>query len=258
MSHAQYPLAGQAHKLRETISSRGLIALMRYDPHSPRCFEGMKANLLDGLPTIIRLHAGANYPNAIRREQIDLEGQAVLVVGYDDSKEAFAIIDPFQRTPGKSPEITWLPYEQLATTIVDISLGEDIPPTNLKIDVVKMEGQGVIEISIGLPEIYGTITDYDLLTLEEVRMDVKINCKDNSLTTHHALNGKYPLGTGATTKVFLPKSFDDSMDVSIKVDGMIHGSRPYDYRDHIGLDYSCTFTSQKIEAPDTEMEFTNT
>jgi hypothetical protein len=218
----------------------------------------MKSNLLDGLPTIIRLHPGANYPNKIRREQIDLEGQAVLVVGYDDAKEAFAIIDPFQRTSGKAPEITWLPYEQLATIIVDISLGEDIPPTNLKIDVIKMERQGVIEISVGLPDIYGTITDYDLLTLEEVRMDVKINCKDNSLTTHHAFNGKYPLGTTAETKVFLPKSFEDTMDVSIKVDGMIHGSRPYDYRDHIGLDYSCTFTSQEIETPDTEIEFTNT
>jgi len=260
MSHAQFKLEKQARKLHEKISPRGLVGLMRYDPHSPRCFEGMKLNLLEGLPTIIRLHPGANYPNEIRREQIDLEGQAVLVIGYDDTKEAFAIIDPFQRIPGRTPEINWMPFEQLATTIVDISLGEDVPPKSLKIDVIKMNGQGDLEISISLPEIYGTITDYDLLTLEEISMDVKVSCQDNSLMTHHAFNGKYPFGTTAKTKIFLPKSLDATMDVSIKVDGLIHGSRPYDYRDHIGLDYSCTFTSttQEIEVSDKEIEFTNT
>lgn len=257
MSYPELKIEEKSDKLHETITPRGLIGLMRYDPHSPRCFEGMKLNLLEGLPTIIRLHSGANYPNETRREQIDLEGQAVLVVGYDDTIQAFAIVDPFQRTAANAPEITWMPYEQLATTIVDISLGEDIPPTNLKIDVIKMKGQGHLEISIGLPEIYGTITDYDLLTLEEISLDVKIDCKDNSLLTHHAFNGKYPLGTSAKTKVFFPKSFDDPMDVSIKVDSFIHGSRPYEYRDRIGLDYTCTFVSANQETETTEIELGN-
>lgn len=259
MSHVQLKLEEQSRKLHETILPRGLIGLMRYDPHSPRCFEGMRLNLLEGLPTIIRLHPGANYPNEICREKIDLEGQAVLVVGYDDLKEAFAIIDPFQRTPEQIPEITWMPYEQLATTIVDYSSGQEIPPTHLKIEVTKKTDQDYIEVSIGLPEIYDTITDYNLLTLEELSMSAVINCKDKSLKIHHVFGGKYPLGTTAKTKLFFPKNYNDSMDLSIKVDGFLHGCRPYDYRDSIGLDYTCTFTSysQKIQTHKTDSEFTS-
>ncbi len=90
------------------VSYRGIASVSRYDPHSPRCFEGIKLNLLENRPVILRLHAAANYPSGDYRFQIDQEGHAILLVGYDDDAQAFAVVDPFQRAHGSAVG-AWLP-----------------------------------------------------------------------------------------------------------------------------------------------------
>lgn len=228
------------------ISYRGLVSIMRYDPHLPRCFEGMKLNLLEGRPTILRLHAGANYPTGEYKYQIDQEGQAILVVGYDDDKQAFAIVDPFQRMH-EPPAITWLLYEQLTLTMVDASSGADTQSRGLDIDVTMSETDFKLYISIGLPQVHGTIMDHDLFTLEDIKADVTLKYDGRAEESHHIAEGKYLIGSHATFEIELPSTVGGNLDISINADGLIHGNRPYDYRDAIGVDYKHTFALTQEE-----------
>ncbi|WP_395606404.1 C39 family peptidase [Pseudomonas sp. B22129] len=103
----------------------GLISLTGYEPWPPRFIAGVKNTIQDNHPVIIRLHGAAEYPStAMDRYAIDLESHAVMIVGFDDSRAAFEIIDPWNNAfGGINGGKRWLPYETAALTIVDASLG---------------------------------------------------------------------------------------------------------------------------------------
>lgn len=82
------------HKIEDS-TFKGLAPVVCYEPWFPRCLEAIKQCLNDGYPLLVRLHSAASYPNdADECYKLDLESQAVLIVGYDDEKQAVAIVDP--------------------------------------------------------------------------------------------------------------------------------------------------------------------
>lgn len=226
------------------VSYRGIAGVSRYDPHSPRCFEGIKLNLFENRPVILRLHSAANYPNGDYRFQIDQEGHAIILVGYDDDAQAFAVVDPFQRVSGVAV-VTWLPYEDLALTMVDASLGTDVTSSGLSMDVSMSKNYSALHVSIGLPKVYGIIMDHDLFVLEEISIDVTLKCCGKVVVSRHASDEWCFVGSQARFEISLPIDFYGDVEVFISADGVLHGMRPYEYRDVIGVDFESVLVLER-------------
>lgn len=238
----------------KTIHHRGLVSIMRYDPHVTRCFEGIKLNLLEDRPTIVRVHAAANYPINQNSYIIDQEGHAILIVGYDDDKLAFAIIDPFQRE-NQPPSITWLPYEKLAITMVDMTLGNDLESPGLHVDAKISGDRSSIQICTGIPNVYGTIIDQDHLILRNLEVHVTITYEGTTEFFHHTARAELPIGSQEIFKIKIPNNARKNIYVSINVNGTIKGVRPYEYQDQIGANLNCSFSlmSNKIHSQNNQI-----
>lgn len=227
MSNVVFIEKSEDKRKMKTIHHRGLVSIMRYDPHVTRCFEGIKLNLLEDRPTIVRVHAAANYPINQNSYIIDQEGHAILIVGYDDDKLAFAIIDPFQRE-NQPPSITWLPYEKLAITMVDMTLGNDLESPGLHVDAKISGDRSSIQICTGIPNVYGTIIDQDHLILRNLEVHVTITYEGTTEFFHHAARAELPIGSQEIFKIKIPNNARKNIYASINVNGTIKGVRPYE------------------------------
>lgn len=227
------------------ISHRGIAGVMRYDPHIPRCFEGLKYNLLQGRPSILRLHSGSNYPTGEYRHQIDKEGQAILIVGYDDDEKAFAVIDPYQRS-SERPTITWLPYDQLALQNVDASMANDMSSVGLDIQMA-LTDDSKLQATVGLPRVYGTLMDHDCFTLEDISVEMVLKYDGKTETHQQIAHDKCLIGSAAVFTIDLPHIKSGTLEVVVNAEAILHGNRPYEYRDTIGADLRHSFVLSNEE-----------
>lgn len=227
------------------VSPRGLSGISRYDPHSPRCFQGIKLNLLENRPTLLRVHSAASYPAGDYRFQLDEEGHAIVIVGYDDVRQAFAVIDPFKRD-NLEAAVTWLSYRDLSLTMVDASLGTDLTAPGLYLSATVSEVGHKLFVSVGLPQVYGTIIDHDNFSLEDVRISVSFSIGGKRFESSHFANGNYFIGSRVNFYIDLPIDCNDGIDVEIVADGVLHGLRPYEYRDAIGADFHAFFPGEEM------------
>lgn len=224
-----------------TLTYRGLAGVIRYDPHLPRCFEGIKHNLLAERPTLMRLHAGANYPViGDKKIQIDQEGQAILVIGYDDEQSAFAVIDPFPRSPGEIPKVEWVPFDNLEITMVDASKGSDTYSAGLDATVMLGDEGSHLVFTVGLPSVRGSLMDHDAIWLEDLHAEAILSFSSQSETHQIAIDGKYRLGQQAEFTLPVPSGAATEITIELKFDATLCGMRPYEYKDAIGVDLSQT------------------
>lgn len=109
----------------KTTTAKGLAPVVCYEPWFPRVLESIKQSIHDGHSVLIRLHSAASYPLSLSDIYVvDLESHAVLIVGYDDAKEAVAVIDPWDKNwGGNLGGRRWIPYATLGLLAVNTSLG---------------------------------------------------------------------------------------------------------------------------------------
>ena len=158
------------------VEGHNLVSVTGYDPHLPRCIEAIKHALFAGNPVIIRLHAAADYPiSGDAKYQIDQEGQAVLIVGYDEELDALAVIDPFRRDRMKGPGIQWISITEFEVTMVNSSRGQSNGGGRgggkwAHLD----EATRMLSVGVGFPGFRGSIMDHDSLTMDDTRVEIRL------------------------------------------------------------------------------------
>jgi len=217
------------------ITHQGLASILCYDPFLPRCIEGIKLNLLAGLPSLVRLHAGANYPTPSEyRYQVDLEGHAVLIVGFDDVKRAFFVVDPYRRCSDESIEKTWLPYEDLTIAMVDCSSGNQTVPPNLKIEAAVSNCGSTLQIHAGIPLPFGPVMDLDNLHLSGATLEVQFHEANRSITRLLTNPATARIGEHFSFQTEIPRDIAPDATVDVQVSATIGGTRPYAYNARVG------------------------
>ena len=65
-------------------TANALVPVIGYEPWSLRALESIKSSIVNGVPTLIRVHSAADYPieNEELSHRLDMESHCVLIVGY--------------------------------------------------------------------------------------------------------------------------------------------------------------------------------
>ena len=216
-----------------------MLSVLGYDPHLPRCIEAIKHTLLDGRPSIIRLHAAANYPTSgDEKYQIDQEGQVVLIVGYDETNDTLAIIDPFQRSAHQTPQVEWISISDLEVTMVDSSKGSHSSPGRggrggrwMRLS----ENTRTLSVEFGFPRVKGTIMDHDVLSIESVVATITVQHDHGTYEASARAVGSVTVDNAAKLEFDLPDEVGGKLSIEASISAELHGTRPYEYRDALNF-----------------------
>ena len=225
------------------VEGHNLVSVAGYDPHLPRCIEAIKHALFAGNPVIIRLHAAADYPiDGEEKYQIDQEGQAVLIVGYDEEMEALAVIDPFARDRMKGPGAQWISITEFEVTMVNSSRGQSNGGGRgggkwAHLD----ETTRMLSVAVGFPTFRGSIMDHDSLTMDETKVAIRLLHSGGEHIDVARIAGSILVGDDATATFQLPSDLTGAFTLETRVDTTLNGKRPYAYSDHIWNKWSQTF-----------------
>jgi hypothetical protein len=197
----------------------------------------MRRSLADGHPVLIRLHPAAAYPApAAMMQKNDLEGHATLVVGYDDDKRSFALLDPWQnRWGGARGGLRWISYSQLQMEIVDSTLDYMLIPAPLVVQGRISRGIGnarVLNIFVSFYKPHGIVMDQDNQVLREVKVTLEPNQNvEFDGPTTSIVKGVWPVGKKAHVSFALAHTAVIPDEIIVNVQARIAGSRPYPFED---------------------------
>lgn len=225
--------------IAEDSTFSGLAPVVCYEPWFPRCLEAIKQCLSDGYPLLIRLHSAASYPNDISDcYMLDLESQAVLIIGYDDEKQAVAIIDPWNNNwGGELGGKRWVSYSDISRQTVNTSLGIIMcltPPQFQLTQQLDVNQNLSITAEIGFYSPRGVVMDRDSwaikkITAECILPDMWGKAIQFEMEGHWIVGDLITLSMPITTK----PECDGEIKVIIKAE--IEGIRPYQFKDCIEM-----------------------
>jgi hypothetical protein len=211
-------------------ASRGVGAILCYDPYFTRMLRSVKKALGDGNPVMIRLHSAARYPIPLEQiYRVDLESHAVLIVGYDDHQSAIAISDPW------TGNLHWLSYQNLSLLLVNGTKDCYIVPAPLDIDCSAVENgdASFLCIRVGFYSPDGIVMDRDEQLLTSVRVRV-IGSKGWGPTERQTeVTGSWKVGEFATLSMRIPPPLYHLAEIRLEVSVTLRGERPYPYTDII-------------------------
>ncbi len=228
---------------------KGLAPVVCYEPWFPRCLEAIKQCLNDGYPLLIRLHSAASYPNdASECYKLDLESQAVLIVGYDDEKQAVAIVDPWNNNwGGEIGGRRWITYADVSKQTVNTSLGMAMCLTPPQVHLTQQldANQNLsITAEIGFYSPRGIVMDRDSwaikkITAECILPDIWGKAIQYEIEGHWIVGDLINLSMPITSK----PECDGEIKVQIKAE--IEGKRPYEFSDCIEMSKSILVNAVK-------------
>lgn len=224
----------------KTVTARGLAPVVCYDPWFPRALESIKQSIHDGHPVLIRLHSAASYPiNSDLRYLIDVESHAILIVGYDDAKQAVAIIDPWNKNwGGNLGGRRWLTYTALEQQTVDSSKGISVPLASLQ---TKSEAQFdetgnlSIKLQIGFYIPRGTVMDRDSWAITKVNVNCGLPESWGSKQIDYEIVGRWLVGDTVNLSLPITNNLKGDGEISLSIHAAIRGKRPYDFEDNISV-----------------------
>lgn len=219
-------------------SSVGLAPVVCYDPWFPRSLESIKKTIADGFPILVRLHSGSSYArSAPECYEHDMESQAVMIIGYDDAKQAVQICDPWDRRfGGQRGGSQWIPYEQLIIEIVDSSRGWSMPLSTLDVTVDCLWSPThalTLEIAAGFYTPTGRIMDREGWAINDIHVSVQLGESWGASLIEHHMQGPWHVGGKAVCSIALPGSLPSEGELAIELVAGIQGARPYAFQDHI-------------------------
>ena len=231
-----------------SLEYKGLIGLIKYDPFKPRTIESMKLDIMDGRPLVIRLHSAADYPvDDELSYQIDNEGQAMMICGYDDDKQAFAYIDPRSES-GPEPEIGWLAYSIFDSAGVNASKGAYCLAVGLDVSAKFVERSPILRVEIGFPQIRGTIMDHDCIYLGDITASIEVSVGSAQFKIEVPMDGKYYVNQRARSSLDLCDFSGQSVHLRIEAGASLFGTRPYNYVDRLGAKYCQAVSVPALES----------
>jgi hypothetical protein len=203
----------------------GLGAVLCYDPYFSRMVQSVRQTLADGHPILVRLHPAAQYPAPHATALVnDLESHAVLIVGYDDGQQAFAIADPWSNEMfgGSRGGVRWMQYEELALTVVNST--KDCYQVLSPLDVKAEADDTHLNVSVGFYEPDGIVMDSDSLSVRRVTVRVG----QHTATSE----GKWRVGERATLQIPLElAAIANSETATVSVEAVVGANRPYPFED---------------------------
>ena len=145
-------------------TANALVPVIGYEPWSLRALESIKSSIVNGVPTLIRVHSAADYPieNEELSHRLDMESHCVLIVGYNDDKEEFDIVDPWNPNwGGQHGGVGKLPYESLHVACVNCTAekGTRLSLISHKIRPVLIEENASLAVDLGFYEPLGYVID---------------------------------------------------------------------------------------------------
>jgi hypothetical protein len=224
-------------KVEQTATKTGLCTTMVYDPYYARAIEGLKRILLQGNPIMMRLHPGADYElpeEALYR--VDLEGQAVLITGYDDETREFIVQDPWSTEFGAGPSgKRRMGYWELAYRMVNSSKGYAAAPRP-PMAVARAEDKGdhteiTLEIGLYTPDL--NIMDATTSWLENVAVEIAgTDGLELVGTSSSRVEGRFGHGEVATFR-FRAELYSNTPLLQVVVSADYVAERPYQFREHM-------------------------
>ncbi|WP_434137051.1 C39 family peptidase (plasmid) [Pseudomonas luteola] len=220
--------------------SSGLLSVTGYEPWSPRLLESIKRSINNGHPIIIRLHGAANYPTSSPQKYlVDLESHAVMLVGFDDNKQAFEVYDPWRRSSikGKGGK-SWLSYTEVILSTVNASKGVIVAVAPPMMDVYfeendKLEYELKFNLSFYAPDAH--IMDVENYKISNIAIKAILFSETKSESYSFAIEGVWKLGenvNGLIAKdIFEELGSDFSITTEVNLD--VSAERPYYFKDTI-------------------------
>lgn len=224
----------------KTSITNGLAPVVCYDPWFPRALESIKQSVHDGHPVLIRLHSAASYPfSSNERYTVDLESHAVLVVGYDDSKGALAVIDPWDKNwGGKVGGRRWISYSAIETQTVNTSLGLSMPLSPLSVHPETHRddsGNFSIQLKVGFYIPRGTIMDRKSWTITKVNVCCNLPESWEGKQLDYEIAGCWTVGDSLQLSLPIANSPLAPGEIKLNVSATIQGKRPYDFEDVVSV-----------------------
>lgn len=186
-------------------------AVAAYDPYIGRAIGSLRVALSEGYPVMVRLHPGREYEVSSEADlrTLDKEGNAVLIVGYDDQDRSFEVIDPVVSTSRRR-----LPYDEFGIRVVDSTLDFALIIAPLQINIARCDEEHVsISVGLFLPET--PIIDESQIRVTGIQL----------LTT----KGYITVGTALAVTPAIVTVPVDLLPDHLEIEGNIEGSRPLPY-----------------------------
>ena len=221
----------------------GLTSVIGYEPWAERAIDSAKQSLSDGVPILIRLHPGADYPcdNLSTFYKQDMEGHAVLLIGYDDSTRMFDAVDPWNGK-GEFGGIIKLPYEIMPLRCVNATADKAtrVTPPEISVTIIcdKNGKRKHLKISAGYYIPLGYIIDRKENTLSDFHFEISYNNKGNFYHLKQELNGNFSVDNKAELLLPLSDAIEGVVDFDICFSCVVRGERPYPYEDRLNMEFS--------------------
>lgn len=211
-----------------------LAPVSGYEPWPMRSMESVKETLANGVPVLMRVHCAADYPTGSEADdqKLDMESHAVLLVGYDDRREAFLINDPWgNERGGQYGGERYLSYEDYCLLMVN---GTSEKATVLSLPQIEMVPrrsgeERFVDFKVGFFRPRGYILDEK--GTEFTKLSVTVSMGDNVQTRE--LSGRWHIGRYARFTVPVPKDVEGITEVRVSSEITLEGIRPYRYMDHL-------------------------
>jgi hypothetical protein len=252
------PLDSTASFSKDSIkesTSKGLAPVIGYEPWFPRALESIKQCINDGFPVLIRLHSAASYPIlTAERYAVDLEGHAVLIIGYDDDRQSVELVDPWDRKwGGVHYGRRWLSYSLLQVMTVNSTCDKTqfLAPLQIIANHKLDQGGGLsIDLEAGFYSPRGTIMDRASWAITRLTIDCYPPEIWQSKPINYVINGCWHVGEVLKLSFPLQNSVLSDGEIQLTVKAIIQGNRPYQFSDQIEVSKKIKISSTQIYTGD--------
>lgn len=175
--------------------------------------------------------------------EVDLEGHAVLIVGYDDKREAFLLADPWNRAwGGVHFSKRWLGYGEISMVTVDSSKGSGVILSPLQVDLeeVDLNGETALDLRIGFYAPQAIVMDWANQSVSRVTVALT----DGRAVISTDIEGVWRVGEKASLRLTGVAALIG--DLTLTVTAEICGERPYAYRDSVSVTRRCYAAEGKL------------
>lgn len=231
-------------KLSNVQNITGFAPVIGYEPWALRTIESVKQSLVDGQPILIRIHSALSYPTDSDRNtaKLDMESHAVLIIGYDDFKQEFDILDPWRVDwNGSKGGLSTIKYEALPIVCVNATAEKSTRCSLIQKKVAVYTDKFYntsVSIDFGFYVPKGYIIDQKQSKFTEFDVTASYTLNGSVFTYHNIIRGEWWVGQTAKMEIPIGKDISEEVDVHFAVSSKLVGDGPYHYEDIIKFEFN--------------------
>ncbi|MCW6665272.1 C39 family peptidase [Aerococcaceae bacterium NML191219] len=233
----------KTNQLIDVQRTTGLAPVIGYEPWALRTIESVKQSLVDGQPVLIRIHSALSYPAENDRctAKLDMESHAVLIVGYDDYRQEFDVIDPWRTDwKGSKGGISTIKYEILPIVCVNATAEKTTRTSTIQKHIIICSDDSnntSVNAEFGFYIPKGYIIDEKQSKFTEFDVTVSYTLGESTFTYRDIIRGEWWVGETAKMTIPIGKNISEQVDLHFSVSAKLVGERPYHYEDTINFEF---------------------